>query len=269
MKPTVVLKLGGALLTDKSKPYTIRNGIIEKITKEIRNCFDLGLIGKLVVIHGVGSFGHPPVLKYNLHRGYENDKQLLPLSKTQNTVDILKLKLIEGFQNVEVPIIKMYTSSMCIGEKMKIINYMFDPLKGFLSLGMVPLLGGDMMFDREMGFSVCSGDQIAITVSREIKADYLIFATDVKGVYDKDPKIHSDAQLIRSINVDKINDFIKRKIFSSEVDASGEMIGKLKSIKSIKNLIKEDLTTIILSMIEKNNLKKYLSNKNVLATEIT
>ncbi len=71
-----VLKLGGALITDKSQPYSVRTDILNSAAREIRECMDEGLIESLVLVQGVGSFGHPPVLEYKLYKGYLGPEQL-------------------------------------------------------------------------------------------------------------------------------------------------------------------------------------------------
>ena len=267
-KKITVIKLGGALITDKSTPYTMREDIIENVASEIKECIDSGLIEGLVLIHGVGSFGHPPVLKYELYKGFKEPGQLMHLSSTQHIVNQLRTKIAEKFQDVGIPINLMHTSSLLIGNKMKITESMFEALKGYLSLGMVPLIGGDMMYDNSMGFSVCSGDQLSVVISSEVKASCLIFATDVAGIYDSDPKINKEALLIREININEIENIIKQLDESKEADASGRMKGKLMNLTSIKDLIKSGLNTAILSMIQPNILKNFLEGKDIPATRL-
>ncbi len=162
----VILKLGGSLLTDKSTPYKLREKVLKAVAVEIKECIELELIKSLVIVHGVGSFGHPPVLKYNLHKGFRNKNQLVSMSKTQQIVNEFRKTIASTFLKEGVPINLMHASSMVVGNKMVIIDHAFNSLKGFLSLGMVPLIGGDMMYDKSMGFSVCRGDQIAVIHSR-------------------------------------------------------------------------------------------------------
>lgn len=268
-KKITVIKLGGALITDKSTPYTMREAIIENAAKEIKECIDSGLIEELVLIHGVGSFGHPPVLKYELYKGFTNPGQLMHLSNTQQIVNQLRNKIAEIFKNNGIPINLLHASSLVIGNKMKITDYMFEALKGYLSLGMVPLIGGDMMYDTGMGFSVCSGDQLSVVISREIKAHRLVFATDVAGIYDSDPKINKEASLIREININEVETIIKQLDESKTADASGRMKGKLMTLISIKDLIKNGLDTVILSMMQPNTLKNFLVGKDVPVTKVT
>jgi isopentenyl phosphate kinase len=265
-KKITVLKLGGSLLTDKATPYEARKGIIEAVARELKECLDLGLIESLILIHGVGSFGHPPVIKYKLYKGFNDVNQLLDLSKTQNIVNKFRLMLQSSFNKVGLPIILMYPSSMLIGKKGKISYYMFKALKGYLSLGMVPLLGGDMIYDEEMGFSVCSGDPLAVAIARELKAKRLIFASDVSGVYEEDPKQNPSAHLIKKIKVDEIEQITRRMEELNKSDASGRMKGKLTSLIPAKDLVEKGLEISILSMIKLNNLKGFIEGKDILAT---
>ena len=263
----IVLKLGGSLLTDKSTPYKLREEIIKAVAVEIKECIDLGLIKNLVIVHGVGSFGHPPVLKYNLHKGFRNKDQLISMSKTQQIVNELRKAIAIIFTEEGVPINLMHDSSMVVGSKMVITDHAFTSLKGFLSLSMVPLIGEDMMYDTKMGFSVCGGDQLAVLISRELNTKQLIFATDVDGVYKNDPKKSPEALLLKEININEIELFIQ-KMDESSKDATGKMRGKLLSLISVKDHIKKGLEVSIFSMIKKGNLKKYLEGKDFGRTKI-
>jgi len=264
----LVFKLGGSLLTDKSTPYTLREDIIKAVAVEIKECIDLGLIKSLVIVHGVGSFGHPPVLKYNLHKGFRTKDQLISMSKTQQIVNELRKAIAITFTEEGVPINLMHASSMVVGSKMVITDHAFTSLKGFLSLGMVPLIGGDMMYDTSMGFSVCGGDQLAVIISRALHANQLLFATDVVGVFDKDPKLGEHAQLLREINVNEVEQLLSKTSDTAKTDASGKMRGKLRSLISIKDLIQEGLEVAILSMNKKGVLKNYLKGQESELTKI-
>lgn len=264
----LVFKLGGSLFTDKSTPYKIREDIIIDVAVEIKECIDLGLIKSLVIVHGVGSCGHHPVLKYNLHKGFRNKDQLISMSKTQQIVNVFRKTIATVFLEEGIPVNLMHASSMVVGSKMVITDHAFSSLEGFLSLGMVPLIGGDMMYDTSMGFSVCGGDQLAVVLSRVLHAKQLLFATDVPGVFDKDPKLEENAQLLREININEIEQMLTKTNETAKTDASGKMLGKLRSLISIKDLIQEGLEVAIFSMNKKGVLKKYLQGEKIELTKI-
>jgi isopentenyl phosphate kinase len=266
-KELTVLKLGGALITDKSVPYTARLDMLDAAAQEIKECMDEGLIQSLVLVQGVGSFGHPPVLEHKLHRGFQGPEQLLPLSKTQSKVAKLRTMVVEAFQNVGIPICLMYPCSMITSEKMRMTNYFLDPLKGFLNLGMVPLVGGDILIDSVMGWSVGSGDPLSVILARELDAKRLIFASDVAGIYDADPKEISTAKLFEEINLNELEKTFETIRASHSSDASGVMEGKIKSISMAKELVEAGLQISIISMMGPGHLKALLKGDTSNSTQ--
>lgn len=267
-KELTVIKLGGSLLTDKSEPYTYREDVLQGAAQEIAECVSEGLIENLVLLHGVGSYGHPPVLKHKLHKGFLGPEQLLPLSETQESVGTLRHIIVKAFQKAGIPICLMYPSSMVIADKMRMTDYFTEPLKGWASIGMVPLLGGDILIDSAMGWSVGSGDQLAVIVCKELGAKRLIFATDVDGIYDADPKTTEDAELIAKVNLNDLETTLMKMGESGMVDASGAMKGKLQSVTPAKPLIEKGLKVGFLSMMKKGNLKAYLRNEECRCTRV-
>jgi isopentenyl phosphate kinase len=266
-KELTVLKLGGALITDKSVPYTARIDVLNAAAQEIKDCLDEDLIQSLILVQGVGSYGHPPVLEHKLHKGFQSPEQLLPLSKTQSKVAELRAMVVEAFQNVGIPICLMYPSSMITSEKMRMTSYFLEPLKGFLKLGMVPLVGGDILIDSVMGWSVGSGDPLSVLLAEELGAKRLIFASDVSGIYDADPHETPAAKLFDEINLNELENVLERIRASSASDASGVMEGKIKSIAMARNLIESGLEVSIFSMMESGNLKALLQGDKSNSTQ--
>ena len=263
-----VLKLGGSLLTDKKTPYVVRTEVLKSVAHEIKECIDMKLIQSLVLIHGVGSYGHPPVLKHKLHKGYHSPDQLLPLSKTQESVSKLRHMIVQQLQDVEIPVCLMCPSSMVLAEKMRMTEYFLGPLKGFFSLGMVPLLGGDILIDSVMGWSVGSGDQLAVIIAKEMNAKRMVFASDVAGIYNADPKLNPNASRFDEINLNELERVFERMGESGVVDASGAMKGKINSVIPAKDLIKQGLEVSIISMMKSGNLKALLNGDESKSTQI-
>jgi isopentenyl phosphate kinase len=267
-KELTIIKLGGSLLTDKTKPYTYREKVLQSVVREIGECFDEGLIESLILLHGVGSYGHPIVLEHKIHKGFLGPDQLLPLSWAQESVATLRHIIVKELQKAKIPVCLMYPSSMIISKKMKMTDYFLDPLKGFAEVGMVPLLGGDILIDTVMGWSVGSGDQLAVILCEEMGAKRLIFASDVPGIYDADPKLNEDASPIDIVNLNDLDATLKRMGASGVEDASGAMKGKLQSIVPAKHLIEKGLEVGLLSMMEYGTLKAFLRNEECQCTRV-
>ncbi len=56
-----------------------------------------------------------------------------------------------------------------------------------------------------------STNAVAMLVAELVGADLVVNATDVDGIYDKDPKVHADAKLIPRISVRELRELIKAK----------------------------------------------------------
>lgn len=268
-KKLTVIKLGGSLLTNKGVPYTSNDKVIKEVAREIKECLDLGIIEDLIIVHGVGSFGHPPVLEHKLHYGFQGSHQLIPLSKTQQIVNKFRILLANEFAKVGIPVNLMHASSIFVSKKMIISDFFLESLKGYLSLGMVPLIGGDIIFDKNMGFCVGSGDQITSILSKELLAERMIFATDVSGIHKKDPKLNPDSPIINILKIKDLEKVIDNIDSSVLKDASGAMKGKLKSLMILKERILDGFEISIISMKTYGNLISLLKGNLNQFTKIT
>jgi len=90
----------------------------------------------------------------------------------------------------------------------------------------------------------------------------------VPGVFDKDPKSGEKAQLLREININEIEQMLTKTNETAKTDASGKMLGKLRSLVSIKDRIQEGLEVVILSMNKKGVLKSYLKGEEIELTKV-
>ena len=59
---------------------------------------------------------------------------------------------------------------------------------------------GDVTLDVTRSFGICSGDQLITRLAEGLRPKRVIFVTDVDGVFDRDPHLHSDAQLLADID---------------------------------------------------------------------
>ena len=199
------------------------------------------------------------MFKHKLHLGFQNADQLIAMSKTQHEINEFRLKLTHKFIENGLPVNLLHASSFCVQEKMKITDSFLQGVQGYMSIGMIPLIGGDMLYDSKMGFSVGSGDQFMVLFAKQFSADKVIFVSDVDGVYTSDPKQNPDAEVIPSISLDTLSDIIEKTDTAPIGDVSGAMKGKLKAVMSLQDTISGGSDVILLSMKRYGNLKSILS----------
>jgi isopentenyl phosphate kinase len=68
IKNLTLVKLGGSLINNKTRPYTVKNKIINRLASEIKTVIDKDACLDLLIGYGAGSFGHYPVYLYGLPR---------------------------------------------------------------------------------------------------------------------------------------------------------------------------------------------------------
>ena len=255
-----ILKLGGALLTDKSRPGSLRVELLARIAREIRACMDAGLLDELILVHGVGAYGHLPVLQHRLHRGLQSPDQLLPFARTQRQVMGLRQAIVSALQEAGVPAVLMLPSSGMTAEHFRIRQQFLDPVAGFLRIGMTPVLGGDMLSDAAVGFSVYGGDAICVDLARHFSAKRLLFATDVDGVFTADPRRHPNARRIPQLSLSQMDEIM---LSARALDVSGAMQGKLREIDRAQEQIRAGMEVRLFSMKEPGRLQAILSGEDL------
>ena len=271
MEIDLILKIGGSSISNKKllatalasqspedikAALTIDKQVINNIAAEVGKLYSSG-IKNMIILTGVGSPGHFTVLRYKLHKGYSGDeKQNLGLIEAQNAVNRLRQFFLESFLEHKVPTMQVYASSIYESDKMRIIESYTRNIALFLKVGIIPVISGDMVPDKTMGYSVLSGDQILKDLAEKFRPKKIVFGSDVDGLYSSDPKLNPEAKLLPEISHEQIPEIITQ--LSGE-DASGQMKGK---IIEIKNLLDAGFKDILLLNITKRGVLAQAVNQN-------
>jgi isopentenyl phosphate kinase len=257
VKDLVIIKLGGSVITDKNKKRSFNKKVARRLIGEIASAQNK-LNFNLIIAHGSGSFGHPVAAKYKVQEGFKNKKSLRGFTLTKEAVYDLATKFfVEASKEINCAIVQL--SDVTVATERKIVKFNTDSVEQLLGLGMVPVLYGDVVFDNKIGFSIVSADAIVSFLAKKLNAKKVIFVSDVDGVFDKNPKVYKDAKLIREINLTNFNEVISRLEGFNKKDVTGEMKGKLLSMK---NELKEIDTRIIGGFLP-GALKKVLLGANL------
>ena len=198
---------------------------------------------KFIIVHGAGSFGHHSAKRYSLQCGKAvyikehsmnylnqyaalNEKgrrmQMQGLCKTRQSVQKLNAATVSCLikhgvnavsisPGISVPNLRAHgaTDNDSSAQGMQDLCASIDQA---LDAGLVPVLHGDacLLYDN-IRAGILGGDTIVEGLAtlwnkdkkRRSRISKVIFITDVDGVYSSDPKSNDDAELIRSIKVDR------------------------------------------------------------------
>lgn len=214
------------MITDKAKPWTANLVAIDRLADEISRAN----VSSLILVHGGGSFGHPVAKQYNLTEGYKDPSQLTGFSKTHRAMTLLNGMVMDALITHNVKAAAVQPSSCLITKSGRIQNMQLKTLKKMLSIGLVPVLYGDVVLDSEKGFTILSGDQLVSWLAITFGANRIIIGGDVDGVYTADPKTRSSAKLVLRMTLGELKTK-KHEIEKSKVtDVTGGMLGKLNEL---------------------------------------
>jgi len=223
MENLVILKLGGSVITEKSKPFTANYHNLNRLVKEISNAYKSSSFS-LVLIHGAGSFGHTLVAKYMIDTGIKSKEQVFGFAETQKVMEDLNNIVVDALQNEKLSAIPCQPSSHAVMKSGKLQYMSLDAIKGFLGIDLIPVLYGVPAYDEDQGCSILSGDEIAPYIAKKLEAKRVIYGVDIDGVLDNNKK------LIKEITPEKIKEIKGYVKGSKATDVTGGMLGKLEKI---------------------------------------
>lgn len=158
-RPIVLVKLGGSLITDKERQAVARDAVIRRLAGEIAELRS-GLDAALLIGHGSGSFGHAAAARHRLGRDAVIPGRAEGVSETQAAVASLHRRVADALREAGVPVCSYSPSSAAVASGGRLVELTVEPLAGALSLGLVPLLYGDVVVDRERGATILSTETL-------------------------------------------------------------------------------------------------------------
>ena len=263
MKNLLLIKLGGSLITDKSKDYTARPAIIRQLAKEIKLARKQ-YQGDLIIVHGSGSFAHTPAAKYHTKDGLINKNSFRGLPIVADAAIQINRLVVQGFLQEKLPVVSFSPASFILASGQKTKSAEVAPLVHALDLGFLPVLYGDIIFDHKQGFCIYSAEKTITLLSQKLSNKYskinLIFCGDTDGVYDDQKKT---LPTITPSSFSKLKKFITG---SGHTDVTGGMIHKVT--ESIA-LARRGIQTLIISGHRKGELKRAILGQPTSGTIIT
>lgn len=221
-----IVKLGGSVVTVKDEPMTADHRNIKRLSEEIKAAWP----APLVIIHGGGSFGHPVAKKYGIADGFTSERQVIGFTRTHQAMVALNTIIVEALLDEGIPALSVAPSSFIATSDGRISKGDFENVGRLVVKRMLPVLYGDAVIDKSRGFSILSGDQLAVHLAVSMGASRLIFGVDVDGVYTSNPKLAPEAKLIDRLSLEKLDGFVEIGK-SLTTDVTGGMLGKVSEAR--------------------------------------
>lgn len=263
MTELILIKLGGSVITDKSKEFTARPKNIKRLAKEISDAKKT-FSGKIIIGHGAGSFAHTPAAKYQTKKGLINDESLIGSSIVEDAARELNSIVIKNFLSEKLPVFPFSPASFLISDAEVYSSSYLDAIKSALDIRMIPVVYGDVVMDKKQGFTIFSTEKVFSVLAKELKDLYkirMIFVSDVDGVYDE------QGITIPVVSQENFPQLRTSILGAKNVDVTGGMLHKVES--SLKIAADIGSETLIINGLEPGNLEKAILGEKVAGTIIS
>jgi isopentenyl phosphate kinase len=264
MRELIFIKLGGGLITDKGKPRTVKLKVIKKLAKEFKTILRKKKDTYFILGNGAGSFGHYEAVKYKLPSAINSAQKSYGFAVVQESVKTLNKIVVDELLKQKIPAISLHQSSLLSAKGGKLKNIFTESLEGFLSLGMIPVIYGDIVYDSVKSSHIFSTeDAFSFLINkfhdRKYKVAKVIYLTPVNGLLD------NTKQVVGRITHKTAAKF-KKNLFKTEgFDVTGGMRHKIERAISLAN---KNIKTYITNGAKKKALLSAVTDINFTGTII-
>jgi isopentenyl phosphate kinase len=182
----VFLKLGGSLITDKTRAYTARHETIARLAGEVRQALDDAPDLGLLIGHGSGSFGHWAASPYSTRQGVRTPDQWQGYAEVAAAAARLNRTVTDLFLAADVPVLSVQpsASARCRDGTLSVMDT--RPIHAALAQRLVPLVYGDVALDDVRGGTIISTEDIFLYLADGLQPARILLLGEVPGVLGPD-----------------------------------------------------------------------------------
>ena len=188
----VAIKLGGGLITDKSKPLTAKRMLILRLADEIAAIHQTQKT-ELLIGTGAGSYGHFTAHDYDLRHGAKTPKQFYGMCVAHSEVRNLNSMVVDALIAKKVPAFGVSPSSIMTSTRESLDQEYIEPLRLLLNHHCIPIVHGDTILDTKQGTAIASTERVLNACLGQLVAYYdnitVIYVMNESGVLDDKGKV--------------------------------------------------------------------------------
>jgi len=266
----LLLKIGGGVITDKTRRYGLLEDVLVRLAREIADGYKKLENTHLIIGNGVGSYAHYSAHEYRTTEGFVDERSLLGAGWVRNDAVKINQLVFEELLRVGVPAFSFAPSSLMSVEDDKANSVCKDTLETALDKGFVPLVHGDVMIDAKKGCTIFSTERVFDEIVRVMIDDYeqirVVHVSSEAGVYDLNGsskgRVKPVIPEITNNNFAQIRSIVNG---SHGVDVTGGMTHK---VKQCLELTKLGVESQIVSGLVVGRVRDLLMGKEVPGTVI-
>lgn len=240
MKELVFIKLGGSLITDKTKPYTPLLDVMDDLALQITTTLQAQPNLRIVIGHGAGSFGHVAASEYKTRDGYPRPSPLIHRERDNDEehywkgfaevwyqASALNRYVMEALHKAGVRSIALPPSSSVIASDGQVAVWETTPISMALASGIVPVIFGDVVFDEVRGGTILSTETLFNYLVKALDPERILLAGLEDAVWEDFPARTRRIEKITPESFEEIKQHVGK---SAAADVTGGMEAKVKEM---------------------------------------
>jgi isopentenyl phosphate kinase len=251
MTELVFLKLGGSLITDKTRPYTLRADVLESLAGQLAEARQADPSLALVLGHGSGSFGHvaAQTLKTDGKRNWQKN-----FAEIGYRAAALNQHVMDSLHRAGLPVVAFPVRAAAQTRGGKLHTWETSPLTRALAAGVVPVIFGDVVLDLEGGIAILSTEDLFAHLGAEITPQRILLAGLEEAVWADFPARQKKVERITPATYQAIRAGVGK---SQGADVTGGMESKVEEMLALAQKI-PGLSVQIFSGLPPGNLRRVL-----------
>ncbi len=268
MRELIFLKLGGSLITDKTKPYTVRLDKLQALVAELGSALSRRDYLRVLLGHGSGSFGHFAVKEHLL--GLRNPlsergdgtaavQYWRGYSEVRYRAAELNGYVMDAMHRAGIPSMALQPSAMVKAADGAVASWDPATLKAALASALVPVIYGDIVFDDTRGSTVLSTEALMIHLAPSLRPKRILLVGFEAAVWADYP---ARQRAIERITPHSYAALAGKVSGSDGADVTGGMRAKVEDMLGLVSRM-PGLTIQILSGENPGNLEQALGGADL------
>ena len=236
----IVVKVGSAVLTQDNAIALERMRALVDFITELKNQHEV-----ILVSSGAVSAGYTAL---QLDRNILKNKQALAAIGQP----ILMKKYAEKFELYDIVTAQVLVTSANLS-KPDDIQRIKNTIDTLLSKNVLPIVNGNDATSTEE-LEVGDNDQLSAYITKHTNADMLIILSDIDAYYNKDPRAHDDAKVLKIVTSIERGE-LEKEVTPNNVFATGGIVTKLKAAQY---LFDNNIDMFLASGFDLSDIKSFM-----------
>lgn len=227
--PLIFVKLGGSILTDKTRPESLNLPILQATAAVVAAFMQENPDTHLLIGHGGGSFGHYWAEKYGTQRGVTSAAGWQGVVRVADAMGRLNRRVVAALLDAGINAMSVQPSASALAADGVLQQLETATLRRLLHARIVPVIYGDVVLDLTQGAAIASTEALFSFLAPWLQPQRIILVGEA-GVFTADPRYDSGASRIPEITTGNIAHVLEQTGASHGTDVTGGMAAKVRQM---------------------------------------